>query len=185
MWIIGCDFHPRYQQIAALDQTTGEIAERRLSHEENEAAAFYEVGAAWSAGRNGSDVCRALVRAVTGPLRAPVVVGDSAQFVLWPCANRRPTCAMPGTCLQLLVTEQFPRIWIPAPAERDTRQLLLHRHKLVQWRTQVQNQLHALARNEGVRLAPLLDAEGRQQLESLSLDHLGVPAPAGFVADAG
>ena len=27
MWIIGCDFHPRYQQIAALNQATGEIVE--------------------------------------------------------------------------------------------------------------------------------------------------------------
>jgi hypothetical protein len=33
MMTIGCDFHTRYQQIAMLDQTTGELTERRLEHE--------------------------------------------------------------------------------------------------------------------------------------------------------
>jgi hypothetical protein len=33
MKIIGCDFHTRYQQIAMLDQATGELIEQRLEHE--------------------------------------------------------------------------------------------------------------------------------------------------------
>jgi hypothetical protein len=33
MKIIGCDFHPGYQQIAVLDQGTGEMVEKALSHE--------------------------------------------------------------------------------------------------------------------------------------------------------
>jgi hypothetical protein len=33
MFIIGCDFHSRFQQIAMLDPTTGEVIERRLEHE--------------------------------------------------------------------------------------------------------------------------------------------------------
>ena len=41
MLIIGCDFHTRFQQIAMLDTTTGEIIERRLEHETGEAKAFY------------------------------------------------------------------------------------------------------------------------------------------------
>ena len=32
MLIIGCDFHTRYQQIAMLDDQTGELTERRLGH---------------------------------------------------------------------------------------------------------------------------------------------------------
>ena len=38
--IIGCDFHPSFQQIAYVDQETGEYGERRLSHRE-EVVAFY------------------------------------------------------------------------------------------------------------------------------------------------
>jgi hypothetical protein len=41
MIIIGCDFHTRYQQIAMLDESTGELIERRLNHESGEAEAFY------------------------------------------------------------------------------------------------------------------------------------------------
>jgi hypothetical protein len=41
MKIIGCDFHTRYQQMAMLDEATGELIERRLDHASGEAQAFY------------------------------------------------------------------------------------------------------------------------------------------------
>ena len=41
MQIAGCDFHPSFQQIAILNTTTGEIAERRLMHGDGEAERFY------------------------------------------------------------------------------------------------------------------------------------------------
>jgi hypothetical protein len=37
MFIIGCDFHSRFQQIAMLNPTTGEVVERRWEHENGEA----------------------------------------------------------------------------------------------------------------------------------------------------
>jgi hypothetical protein len=40
MMIIGCDYHPGFQQIALLDTETGELRERRLADRE-EAEAFY------------------------------------------------------------------------------------------------------------------------------------------------
>ena len=40
MLIIGCDYHPGFQQIAFVDTDTGEAAERRLTHRE-EAEQFY------------------------------------------------------------------------------------------------------------------------------------------------
>jgi transposase len=42
MKIIGCDFHPSYQQIAMVDTETGELWERRLEHEQGEARRFYQ-----------------------------------------------------------------------------------------------------------------------------------------------
>jgi hypothetical protein len=41
MKIVGCDLHTRYQQVAMLDQETGELIERRLEHQSGEALAFY------------------------------------------------------------------------------------------------------------------------------------------------
>jgi hypothetical protein len=42
MYIISCDFHTRFQQIAMLDTETGEVVEKRLDHESGEAKRFYE-----------------------------------------------------------------------------------------------------------------------------------------------
>ena len=47
--------------------------------------------------------------------------------------------------LELLLSERFPRIWRPTLEERDLRQLVWHRQKLVWMRNAVGNQLHALA----------------------------------------
>jgi transposase len=72
--------------------------------------------------------------------------------------------------LQLLVEERFPRIWRATPEQQDLRQLLVHRHRLVQMRTRVKNQLQALARNEGLQRQQRLWSEaGQRELLGLSL----------------
>ena len=72
--------------------------------------------------------------------------------------------------LRLLMEDRFPRIWVPDAANRDMRQLLWHRHRLVQMRTRVMNQLHVVALNEGLRRKKALwRPAGRQELESLAL----------------
>ena len=40
MLIIGCDYHPGFQQIAFVDTETGEFGEQRLTHRE-ETEQFY------------------------------------------------------------------------------------------------------------------------------------------------
>jgi transposase len=72
--------------------------------------------------------------------------------------------------LKLLEENRFPHIWVPSPENRDLRQLLWHRHRLVQMRTRIMNQLQALAMNEGKRWKHRLwSAEGRALLEKFSL----------------
>jgi hypothetical protein len=66
MLIIGCDYHPGFQQIAYVDTETGELQERRLEHPE-EAEKFYsELAAQEGAHRHGSQWACALVRAAAG-----------------------------------------------------------------------------------------------------------------------
>src|SRR5260370_28508079 len=68
--------------------------------------------------------------------------------------------------LRLMRENNFPQIWVPSPENRDLRQLLWHRHRLVQMRTRIMNQLQALAMNEGYRWKKKLFSEqGRAQLE--------------------
>jgi transposase len=72
--------------------------------------------------------------------------------------------------LRLLRENNFPKIWVPSPENRDLRQLLWHRHRLVQMRTRIMNQLQALAMNEGKRWKKKLwSTQGRAELEKLPL----------------
>src|SRR5439155_8755055 len=72
--------------------------------------------------------------------------------------------------LSLLLEDRFPRIWVPSWENRDLRQLLWHRHRMVQARTRIMNQLQAVALNEGLRCKKKLWRErGREQLESIRL----------------
>jgi transposase len=72
--------------------------------------------------------------------------------------------------LRLLIENRFPQVWVPNWENRDLRQLLWHRHRMVQARTRIMNQLQAVALNEGLRCKKRLwrDA-GREQLESFPL----------------
>ena len=72
--------------------------------------------------------------------------------------------------LPLLPENRFPRIWVPSVEQREVRQLLLHRHKLVQMRRQLKNELQHLALNQGVQQKrKLWSQSGRQRLEALPL----------------
>jgi transposase len=72
--------------------------------------------------------------------------------------------------LRLMREDNFPQIWVPSPENRGLRQLLWHRHRLVQLRTQIMNQLQALAMNEGYRWKKKLFSEQvRALLEKLAL----------------
>ena len=72
--------------------------------------------------------------------------------------------------LKLLLKDDFPKIWVPSWENRDLRQLLWHRHRMVQARTRIMNQLQAVALNEGLRCKKRLWREhGREQLESIRL----------------
>ena len=42
MMLIGCDFHPSWQQVSWLDVETGETGEQKLVHARGEAKQFYE-----------------------------------------------------------------------------------------------------------------------------------------------
>jgi len=53
--------------------------------------------------------------------------------------------------LNLLLTGDFPKIWVPSWENQDLRLLLWLWHRMVQARTRAMNQLQAVALNEGLR----------------------------------
>ncbi len=170
MLIIGCDLHTRFQQIAYLDMTTGEIVTRPLEHENCEARKFY-AGLPEKA-RVGIEAtgCRQWFERVLADLGHVLWVGDAAKIRACVVRRQKTDTRDAEHLLDLLLTHRFPRIWIPTPEERDVRQLLQHRGKLVSMRTSVKNQLHYLAMNQGVcRKRKLWTKAGRAELLALDL----------------
>ena len=171
MKIIGCDFHPSYQQIAMLDLATGEMVEKALSHERKEEVRTFYAALEGSVrvGIEASGQSQWFERMLV-ELGHEVWIGDAAK-IRASCERKQKTDRRDAELLlRLLAEDRFPRIWVPTAVERDDRQLLLHRHKLVGMRTQVKNQLQALALNQGVqRKWKLWSKAGRGQLESLPL----------------
>jgi len=170
MLIIGCDFHSRFQQIALLDTQTGETVERRLEHETGEAEQFYRaLPHPVRIGMESSGHAHWFER-LLAELGHGLWVGDAARIRAAVVRKQKTDTRDASHILDLLVTNRFPRVWRPSPVERDCRQLLVHRQKLVWARIRVKNQLQTLAMNQGVCIGRKLWASaGRHALESLAL----------------
>ena len=142
MLIIGCDYHPSVQQIAWLNTETGECGERRLTHCA-EAEHFYR-----ELKQQGSTVCLGIeatghsrwFERLLAELNFEVWIGDPAQIRAKQVRKQKTDRRDAEHLLKLMLENHFPRLWVPTPQDRDVRQLVLHRHRLVQMRTRVMNQ---------------------------------------------
>ena len=170
MIIIGVDFHPEFQQIASVDTETGEFQEKRLAHRED-AETFYRAlaGQKVRVGMEASGHARWFER-LLAELQFELWIGDAAEIQSKRVRKQKTDRQDAQLILRLMLKDDFPRIWVPNWENRDLRQLLWHRHRMVQMRTRIMNQLQALALNEGLRCRKRLWREhGRQQLESFRL----------------
>jgi transposase len=172
MLIIGCDYHPGFQQIACVDTDSGELSERRLAHRE-QAEQFYrelkQRDGTVRVGMEASGHARWFER-LLAELQFELWIGDAAEIRTKRVRKQKTDRQDAQLLLRLMMEDRFPRIWVPDAANRDMRQLLWHRHRLVQMRTRVMNQLHVVALNEGLRRKKALwRPAGRNELESLKL----------------
>jgi transposase len=171
--LIGVDYHPSFQQIAFLAEATGEYSERRLNHSDGEVEQFYRDlklrGVQVQVGMEATGYSRWFER-LLAELDFEVWIGDPAEIQARRVKKQKTDRKDAQLLLKLMLEDRFPRIWVPGPENRDLRQLLWHRHRLVQMRTRIMNQLQALAMNEGYRWKKKLFSEqGREQLEKLAL----------------
>jgi transposase len=170
MLIIGCDFHPGFQQVAIFDNLTGERQEKRLQHRQ-EAEPFYR-SLAGQPVRVGMEACGHYpwFERLLGELGFELWLGDAGRIRAAVVRKQKTDRRDAEHLLQLLIEDRFPRIWVPSLEERDVRRLLVHRHKQVQARTRTKNQLQAMALSQGVQKKhKLWTAAGRVELEQLPL----------------
>jgi transposase len=78
-------------------------------------------------------------------------VGDAAQIAAMRVRKQKTNRQDAQFLLKLLLEDRFPRVWVPSPENRDVRQLLWHRHRMVQMRTRIMNQLQSIAMNEAMQ----------------------------------
>ena len=170
MMLIGCDFHPSWQQVCWLDSETGETEENEVVHAPGEVEKFYRRFAAPALiGMESTGNCQWFVELVE-KLGHEVWIGDAAKIRASEVRQQKHDRRDAALLLRLLREGRFPRIWTPSSEQRDARQLLIHRHKLVRLRAQVKNGLQHLAMNRGVqKKRKLWSVAGQQALRELAL----------------
>jgi transposase len=100
-----------------------------------------------------------------------VWVGDAARIRASDIRKQKTDRRDAYHILKLLMEGRFPRLWTPSAEQRNLRQLLIHRHKLVEIRSRVKNGLQHLAMNRGVqKQSRLWSVRGRAELEKLPLE---------------
>src|SRR5256885_3400035 len=164
MNIVGCDFHPSWQQVAVFDVATGEVAERKLVNGNGEAEQFYRQLPVPSL--MGLESCgnSQWFRDLLERLGHQVWIGDAAQIRASYVRKQKTDRRDAGHILKLLIEGRFPRLWTPDREQRDLRQLVLHRHKLVLIRSRVKNELQHLSLNKGMQRKRRLWSQAGQQL---------------------
>src|SRR5260370_40186471 len=110
MVVIGCNFHPSRQQVSWMDQYTGETGHRKLS----------VVSGADGHSRTRSADWRC----------------DAAKIRASDARQQKHDKRDAQLLLKLLREGRFPQIWTASSQEKDLRQLLIHRYKLVRIRAQ-------------------------------------------------
>jgi len=170
MRIIGCDYHPSWQQISWVDTLTGETEEKKLDHASGEAEKFYrQLPGPAVIGMESTGNCQWFMEMAT-TAGHEVWIGDAAKIRASEVRQQKNDRRDAALILKLLMEGRFPRIWTPSGEEKDLRQLLIHRHKLVRIRVQVKNELQHLAMNQGVtRAGKLWSKAGEKVLSELPL----------------
>ena len=169
MMIIGCDFHPSFQQIAYVDVETGECGERRLNHTK-EAEGFYRslAGKKVRIGVEATGNFR-WFRQLINELGYEFLLGDPSAIRAASPRKQKTDKRDARHILKLLVEDRFPAVWQPPVENEELRQLLLHRCRMVRLRARIKNQLDSIAKNEGLVGSKSWSAKRRQQIEALPL----------------
>ena len=150
--------------MAWLDSETGETGERKLVHASGEAKQFYaQLTAPVLIGMEATGNSQWFIELVED-LGHEIWIGDAAQIRASYVRKQKTDKRDAAHILKLVVEGRFPRLWTPDREQRDLRQLVLHRHKLVEIRSRVKNELQHLSLNKGMQKQGKLWSQAGQKL---------------------
>ncbi len=170
MVLIGCDYHPSWQQVCWVDRATGETGDEKLVHASGDAEKFYRrFSSPVRVGIEATGNCQWFLE-LLNKLGHEVWVGDAAKIRASDSRQQKHDKRDARLLLQLMREDRFPCIWTPTREQKDLRQLLIHRYKLVGLRARVKNELQHLAMNQGVtKKGRLWSKAGERVLRELPL----------------
>ncbi|MBO0722019.1 MAG: IS110 family transposase [Blastocatellia bacterium] len=166
----GVDFHARQQKVVYFDPSTGEIQHKDLKHQGDEVRQFYQqlpkpviVGLE----ATGSSLW---FEKLLSELGHEIWIGHSTEIRRRARSRQKNDWRDAELCLDLMIKDEFPRIYRLSEESLEILRQLRYRHRLVRIRTMARNSLHAIALSAGLSLkAKLLTKSGRARLERLEL----------------
>ena len=166
----GVDFHSRQQKIAFLDSGTGEVQLKELKHQGEEVRQFYELlpkPVIVGLEATGSSLWFEKLLAQLGH---EVWIGHATEIRRRARSRQKNDWRDAELCLELMLKNEFPRIYRLSEESLEILRQLRYRHRLVKMRTMAKNGLHAIALSACLSLkAKLLTKSGRAKLEGLEL----------------
>lgn len=167
----GVDFHARQQVVAWCNTNDGEIWFIKLDHERVEKVReFYAAFADQVI--VGLEACgySQWFEDLLFELKIETRIGNAAEIRKRARSRQKTDHRDAELILDLLLKDEFPRIYRPNAESRAILQKLRHRHRLVQLRTKAINHLHAIAISAGLSIkSKLMTKAGREKLLALRL----------------
>jgi transposase len=165
------EFHARQQTICYLTTDNGEILFHQLKHQDKDAVrAFYaQFSGHVIVGLEASGYSPWFERLLE-ELGCEVWLGHATEI------RRRARCRHKNDrrdaelILDLLLHDEFPRLYLPPLQSREVLRMLRYRQKLIKMRTMAKNSLQALALQSGLAKGPqLFTKAGLQELRSATM----------------
>ena len=165
---IGVDFHARQQTICYLTTESGELQLHELKHQnKQEVRAFYtQFEGHVIVGLEASGYSPWFERLLE-ELGCEVWLGHATEIrrrARWRQKNDRRDAEL---ILDLMLHDEFPRLYLPPLQSREVLRMLRYRQKLVKIRTMGKNSLQALALQSGLaKGSHLFTKAGQQELRA-------------------
>ena len=138
---IGVDLHARQQTVSYVDSCDGEVHRRELYHQRDDVRSFYEqctgdviVGVEACGYTNWFEE-------MIEQLGHTILVGDAAEIRRLARRRQKNDRRDADLILDLLVRNEFPRLYRYSSESRELLRQLRFRHRLVRLRTSIYNSL--------------------------------------------
>src|SRR5258708_37861454 len=117
-----------------MNEAKGETEDREIVHTSGEVEKFYrQFPAGAIIGMEATGNCQWFLE-LMAPLGHEVRIGDAAKIRASDARQQKHDKRDALLLLKLLREGRFPQIWTASSQEKDLRQLLIHRYKLVRIR---------------------------------------------------